>query len=250
MPSLHENGWRQGSVFDAPLKVYAHRYADGEVVTWESEYARWVVVSQDCDLASADSEDNESSIEVMPALEGDGGGIWGIRSRVLRLSQDIHTDASLPKLRLSPAALSVFIGSMQAITVERTIALKTWLGRRYDRPAVPPVLVDLARAIARAVKNSRTPELSEVTHDVLFAATEERPARFQLLAVITDESHAAKVREWLASAALDVDPSLGSLSASVEAITKSDLTLTDIENTFSADLSDITWGKGTRRGAI
>ncbi len=248
MPSLHENGWRQGSVFKAHLIAISYAYVAGEAVTVDHAYEQWVVVSQDCDLASVDSKDNELLVEVMPALTGNGGGGWGIRSRALRLSQGLHTDSRLPKLRLSPAALGVYIESIDTLDTARTIALKTWLGLRYDRPAVPTVLNELARERAAAVRKTRTSELSAATHDVLFGATEERPSRFQLIAVIVHESHAAEVREWMTAAALEVDPALGSLGGPPEALTKDELTLADIENTFSADLSDISWRKSEPKG--
>lgn len=250
MPSLHQNGWRQGSVFDAELTAVSYAYVDGHPTQVEEVHKRWVVISQDCDLAAADSDDNTLLIEALPVLEGSGGGGWGIRSRIIRLRSDLHTDGRLPKLRISPAALSVYLMSAVELEPGRTTALKTWLGLRYDRPAVPEVLVDLAKAIAKAVKGTRTPELSAVTHDVLFAASEERPATFQLLAVINDPTHRDAVRTWLAEAALEVDPALGALASPPEALTKDQVTLGDLENSYSADLSDISWSKNEPKGAV
>jgi len=251
MPSLHDLGWRQGTIFEADLVATSYVYEEGEVIPADARFSTWVVVSQDCDLASVETDSNEPTVEVQPVVSGQGGGGWGIRSRVIRLSEDEQTSADLPKLRISPAALTVYGKTTPRVIDEsRAVALKTWLGLRYDRPAVPEILVELARAIAEAIKRHKTVALAENTHDVLFSATEERPARFQLIAVITDIKHATTVTEWLAKAALEVDPSLGALDSPPEALTKNDLSLEDIENTFSADLSNISWSKPVPRGAL
>lgn len=250
MPSLHDNGWRQGTVFEADLVASSYVYSDGVPKQTEQIFAKWVVTSQDCDLASAESDDDSAVIEILPVLEGNGGGSWGLRSRTLRLAEALHTDARLPKVRISPAALSVFLVSANVVAAERAVAFKTWLGLRYDRPAVPEVLVELARAIAAAIRETRTTDLSAVTHDVLFAAREAKPTEFELIGVVTDAEHAEAVQMWLASAALKVDPTLGTLAGEPLALTKDTLTMSDVENTFSADLSDITWGKVEPRGAI
>jgi hypothetical protein len=48
------------------------------------------------------------------------------------------------------------------------MALKTWLGLRYDRPAVPDGgLVPLARRIAKEIRDARPREMQDKIHDVL-----------------------------------------------------------------------------------
>lgn len=244
MPSLHENGWRQGSVFQADLAAVAYVDDGGQSVQQVLSFDRWIVVSQDCDLATADSVSNEAAIEIQPVFPGNPGSGWGIRARKLRLGAEIFTSAEAPKLKVSPAALSNFIGSAhEVIQDERATALKTWLGRRYDRPAVPEVLVDVAQAISKAVKACRTAELADQTHDILFTATETRPSTFDLIAVVTKAADRSAIEAWLAEAALKVDPALGTLGSAPEALMRNEVTLDVIENSWSADLSEISWAR-------
>ena len=184
-------------------------------------------------------------------MEGNPNSGWGIRSRTLRLSEDHYTHASSPKVKVSPAALSVFTGSQRGpLAPARAVALKTWLGLRYDRPAVPEVLVDLARSIAKAVRDTRTAELAGMCHDVLFQATEERPAGFTLIAVVVEDAHVDVVVDWLTQAALAVEPALGQLAQAPEALKKTEVSLDFLENSYVADLSDISWGREHPRGAV
>jgi hypothetical protein len=132
---------------------------------------------------------------------------------------------------------------------ERGTALKKWLGLRYDRPAVPEALLPLANAIAAAVKSTRTPELADGTHDVLFQVEAGTPPRYRLLAVLRDEGMALDAEEWLAKAALEIDPDVGLMGEVPYAATKDHVSVRAVENSYSADLSDITWRKKVPRGA-
>lgn len=250
MPTLHDLGWRQGSVFEADLKVLTYGFEDGHCTPIEVAYELWVVTSQDCDLHALESDAHDVVVEISPAVPAKSQLGWGIRSRELRLSDEIYVEAEAPRLRLSPQALCVFSYAMRpALEGGRATAFKTWLGRRYDRPAVPTELVPLAHEIAKQVKATRTPELADACHDVLFAVRDGDPPRYELTAVTVSSSDAAAIEHWLVQAALLIDPSLGVMDSPPVALTKAELSLDVLENSYSANLSDITWKKWDPKGA-
>ena len=251
--TLHERGWRQGSVFAADLAVHDQVLVDGIATSVPRSFALWVVASQDCDLDGSEVDDNNPGIEIRPAVPNgaDFDVDWGIRSRYLRLSAEIHVRADTPRLLISPKALHGFeVGRREKLTDSRALAFKTWLGLRYDRPAVPSDLVELAKAIAQAVKSARSADVADQTHDVLMQFDASRtPPWYFLAAVITTDADADAVRAWLARAALSVPAELGVMGADPAAVPKTAISLDFIEQSYSADLSGITWRKSGQVGA-
>ena len=106
----------------------------------------------------------------------------------------------------------------------------------------------LARAIAQAVRTTRTKELADETHDVLFAVSHGHPPALRLVAVVSDAADERATELWLATAAMNVDAGLGVLDGAPVVTTRAGLTLDYLENSYSADLSDVTWGKEEPRG--
>jgi hypothetical protein len=151
--SLYDRGWRQGTVFDLELSVStAVLKPDGAIGPRVDQYSCWVIATQDCDLSNASSGDPEPTIEIRPVAKESGSGDWGIRSAILRITSDLAVRSSSPRLHVSPLVLSTHAEKTRHDPIDegRSIALKTWLGLRYDRPAVPEEFVELARAIAGA----------------------------------------------------------------------------------------------------
>ena len=200
----------------------------------------WIVASQDCDLDSANSDSNEPSVELRPLFDGFGGS-WGIRSRKLRVQDQLFLDANAPKCHISPAALQAHADRRrQALSDYRTRALKTWLGLRYDRPAVPDSLVALAKEISKSVEE-RAGDFTDRIEDVLMQFDESAsPARFSLFDIITDPRDEAEVREWLAEIGLSISSELG-IGDTFEARAKSEISLELIETSYAADTTQLTW---------
>ncbi|MGH8827624.1 MAG: hypothetical protein ACRDVZ_08530, partial [Jiangellaceae bacterium] len=88
---------------------------------------------------------------------------------------------------MTPALLNVIQPSRQPPLVEgRALAFKTWLGLRYDRPAVPDHLVDLGREIAKRCETKGSRETAKKVHDVLMQFNDtQTPPHVALFAVIT-----------------------------------------------------------------
>jgi hypothetical protein len=213
-------------------------------------YDRWVIASQDCDLDTSDITSAEATIEARPVSTGNPNADWGIRSRILRLSDDAYIEASSPRLNLSPKVLASLDDAREPpIDPGRAEALKTWLGLRYDRPAVPPQYVDLAREIAGAVRRTRSAELSDRTHDVLMQFSEGSPPRFVLVAVAIDGVNAEGIAQWLVNASLQIPAELGVLGQAPTVLTKRTLSIQFLEDSYAADLSAVTWRKSSPSGA-
>ena len=225
-------------------------WAAGSVQETRFSWDEWVVISQDCDLDSAENESPEPLVEIQPARSSSVIADWGIRSKILRLSDEFHVSASDPKIRVSPRLLAAQIATRKPeIPTGRAPALKRWLGLRYDRPAVPENLVAIARAIARAVSDTRNEERSDVCHDVLFQATSGSPPQYELAAIVVDSSNIDAVTEWMIEAALAIDSAIGTMAGPPHVQTMSGMSMEWIENSYSANLSNITWHKSGPIGA-
>lgn len=281
-PSLYSAGWRQGSMFEyglalngvvlgmaaqQPSLTRRGRFravrtavarslrrdqleAEQGPVPRSSAHGFWVVSSQDCTLEQTDIGESEPVIELRPVFTENPPTEWGIRARRFLLDQDHYVDDYAPRTSIAPAALN-YIGEQghlgAPLPSERALAFKTWLGFRYDRPAVPRDRVELAKHIAEAVRALRQPAVP-VVRDVLMQFGPEDPPEYALVAVILDSADKPLVRSWLADVALRVPRHLGTASR-LEAVTTSEATLHLVENSYAADVSQITWRRTGPRGA-
>ncbi|MHB8312458.1 MAG: hypothetical protein ACYDD0_04050 [Candidatus Dormibacteria bacterium] len=211
-------------------------------------------MTQDCDLAWWETTLTEPLVELRARHPvPDPSAEWGIRSRLLRLNDTECVFGDEPPIHLPPAALVALTdGTPQpgVLTSDRTLALKTWLGYRYDRPAVPPHLVDLARDIAeRAQRPSQrhfTPEL----HDVLMQFDDQSaPPRFVLFAVVRDEADKDAARRWLTEVGAAVPRHLGVL-AGLDAGNRSETSLELLETSYAADLTRLSWPGPKPHGSL
>lgn len=240
---LHTDGWRQGSMFTGTLPATALSVREGEVHAEVFEFSRGVVCMQDCDLRATPLDAEQPTIELRPVLDDSPPADWGIRSRRLRLADNAYVDADTPRCFVSPTLLTHFRSDrLPAVTPARTRAFKTWLGRRYDRPAVPDHLVDLARDIAKRCAGRSGRPTGEQVHDVLMQFDDAAdPARVALFAVVTDDADKDTIRTWLGDAARRIRTDLG-VVARIEVGTRAETSLHLLETSYAADLSQLTWG--------
>lgn len=250
MADLYEAGWRQGCIVNATLELSVIG-SDGEGARPKARsFERWVVCTQDCDLASALEDADVPVIEVRPVLQSDPPTDWGIRSRRFLLRDADYVDSALPSCFLTPRALVQAAGSnIEHVDPARARAFKTWLGRRYDRPAVPEHLVPIAKEVAARCGTKGGRSTAEGVHDVLmqFDDTSKAP-RVALFAVIHDDTDPDVVRTWLADASTRVRKDLGVVAA-IDAGTRAETSLELLETSYSADLSQLTWRDKDPTGA-
>lgn len=250
--SLHGEGWRQGSVFYAefPLDIVVMH---GELIGRETTgtHGVWVVAEQDCNLAGADADDAGARIEVRPVYMRDPPTDWGIRSKRFRLDDSgRYLQDQAPKLLVSPAVLTSVAGTRESpLPSARALAFKTWLGLRYDRPAVPDHLIPLARRIAENLRRPGGRLVAARVRDVLMQFDDaQSPPQFALFAVLDDAANAGEVRAWLATAALAVSNELG-VGVSFEVGTSAETSLYLLETSYAADASQLTWTGREPQGA-
>lgn len=250
MADLYAAGWRQGSTLDATLDVTILESGDGGVQSNTISFPRWVVCTQDCDLASAAIDSDDALVELRPVLQSDPPKDWGIRSRRFRLGETDYVDAALPQCFISPKALVQSINSeLGKIEPARARAFKTWLGRRYDRPAVPEHLVPIAKEVASRCGTKGGREIAADVHDVLMQFDDStKPPRVALFAVVHDDANPDEVRKWLADASTRIRKDLGVVAA-IDAGTRAQTSLELLESSYSADLSQLTWRDKEPTGA-
>ena len=206
--------------------------------------------TQDCDLASASEDADSPAIELRPILESDSPTDWGIRSRRFLLRDGEYVDAALPSCFLTPRALMQEAGSgIEQVEPARTRAFKTWLGRRYDRPAVPEHFVPLAKEVAARCGSRSGRSTAEGVHDVLMQFDDtSSPPQVALFGVIHYDADPDVVRAWLADASTRIRKDLGVVTA-IDAGTRAETSLELIETSYSADLSQLTWRDKEPTGA-
>lgn len=244
--SLYDQGWRQGSIFSAQLPLDAivlDAQSDGPIRR-QKEHGDWVVASQDCDLASTDQIYAEASVELRPVFNANPPDDWGIRSSKLRLTESKYVISSSPRPMVSAEVLTQLctLGcEIHQMDEARRIAFKTWLGLRYDRPAVPERFVSLAKSISELVSKKRNHIIGRTLRDVLMQFDESAvPTQFSLFAILVDSKDEKVVREWLSEVSLAVSKDLG-IANTIEAATTERVSLKLIETSYSANVSQLTW---------
>lgn len=246
MASLYEEGWRQGTFFEAmlPSDVVVLSESSGRPERRTRSHDRWVIASQDCDLDQTATTDAEPTIELRPVFTEDPPQDWGLRSAKLLLSETHYVQSASPRTHVSAAVLTSLKSDGITIAIpsfQRRRAFTIWLGKRYDRPAVPPELVPLAKAIAKVVDAKRNRPTGARVRDVLMLFDESvSPPRFSLFAVLENEAEEDDVRTWLAGISLAVPADLGVVDQ-IEAATARRISLELIETSYSADVTQVTW---------
>lgn len=254
MGQLYETGWRQGSIFEAELELGCVILGGGGPCVQTVPHTRWLVATQDCDLAAVDEQDTEPTVELRPVYAEGAPNDWGIRSASLLLTESPpeYLRSHSPRLHVSPAVLTHLAeGGARPVMLDegRRIAVKTWLGLRYDRPAVPDEFVPLAKRIGTEVKRRRRQEVGERVRDILMQFDDDHPPRFSLFAILADNSNESQVREWLAEVAQSIPAALG-VPDQIEAAAAGQISLQLVETSYAADVTQLTWRGEDPSGAM
>ncbi len=243
MASFYRKGWRQGSLLSASLSCNVLDQSDALV---EHSFNEWVVVTQECDLDGAEEDATEPLIELRPVYKNEGDVQVGIRSEVFVVDHERWLHAQSPRLMVTPRRLAeLSTNEPPRISVRRSELLKTWLGLRYDRPAVPDAFVQLAKAVARAVKGKKG-EVADQVLDVLMRFEAGDPPGVGLYAVTEDDTHRDSVEIWLQKVAEAVPQQVGVVRETRSA-TVHQISLWTIQNTYSADVSQLSITDADRR---
>jgi hypothetical protein len=245
MASLYGDGWRQGSIIEVDLPLDAIVLGDsGRPERASTDHGVWVVVTQDCDLDRAERDAPVPVVELRPVFTEGCPSDWGIRSAKLRLTEVEYVEAASPRAIVAPNVLTAALDGGAArrdVSFARRQGLKTWLGLRYDRPAVPDHLVSLAQRIGKEVARPKHRTIAARVRDVLMQFDDSgSPVRYSLFAVLDDPADEEEVRVWLAQVSHAVPSDLG-VADQIEAADASGIAFSTIESSYSADVSLVTW---------
>ncbi|NNJ12586.1 hypothetical protein EKD04_019860 [Chloroflexales bacterium ZM16-3] len=201
-------GWQQGTVFAAPaLPVMYHKLnaEDRRPIPANrspKNSERFIVISQDCDIKSSQEPYIEAllcmvtSESLIRKLLDAKSARWFTIDEKQRLVAQAKYRVLLEKeilLSLTPAPWPS--------SLERRLRFITWLGRRYDRPALPDDIVEqlqqpLERVLSRI--NEEHPQtlmlFSGVVHEVRVSQpwTAEPPYQMQLVLMIQSDQISAE----------------------------------------------------------
>jgi hypothetical protein len=253
VPTLYDLGLRQGSMIDAPLPLAGLVVDDQGAVVLDSRiHDRWIVATQDCDLVRCDVTLHIDAVELRPILTESPPPTRGIRARKFLLPNSQYLESESRRMMISPAAVRSLIEGEDSIDntvandIERRSEYKTWLGYRYDRPAVPDEYIPLARAIVDAIERHQGKRYTGHVRDIMVQFEPGDPPVFELFAVIMDEADAEDIENWLTGAAMGVSVTLG-VPGPVRVETADNTPLSLIESSFAADVTQISWtSKGLR----
>jgi len=207
-----------------------------------------VLVEQDCDLAWNAVSGSESLIELRPVFHDDPPADWGIRNaRFLLDHSGAHIHAEAPGVRVTPDVVLLARHDTCALPSSAR-RLKTWLGLRYDRPAVPEPFVDLARDIANRLRKRRNRPEQRQVRDILatFDFASDGKIEYRLVAVVpyaeadADPNLVQFTREWLSKVVLSVPDSLG-MPIAIDAYRDDEVSLAFLEGAFALDVSTVSW---------
>jgi len=224
------------------------RWVEGRAAQHTVDHDEWAIVAQDCDLAWNSVAGSDSLVELRPVYREDPPDSWGIRSGKFRLSDDgAYLVDHQATVKVEP---DVVRNAEHACADEHEPArrLKTWLGLRYDRPAIPQEYVTLADDLAQRLKKKSHRQAEDKVRDILatFATAPDDAVEFTLVAVVPhhrahlDPTLLDDTRTWLATIALSVPQRLG-LATDVEARTDEQVSLGYVESSYSLDVSTVSW---------
>lgn len=226
------------------------RLVEGLTVREEVQHDLWLLADQDCDLAwrAMTGAADPFLVELRPVYIQGAPEDWGIRSLLLRLDEaGRYLRANSPNLRASPEVVASS-EHVECLDVDSQLRLKTWLGMRYDRPAIPQRYIVLAQAIAGQIRKKKNRVQGARVRDVLaqFSQAADGLTEYSLLAVLPDEAFNADdrigmgIRTWLSEIALAVPRELGT-AVLLEAYSDHEVSLAFVEGSFSLDLSSLSW---------
>jgi hypothetical protein len=230
---------------------------DGKPTADRDVHPLWLVVEQDCTLAWGTAADQvEPTVELRPVLTDAPPHDQGVRSAKFSLG-DGYLFAASPRQMVSPALLAAAKEQGRqrgAVTPDVARALKTWLGLRYDRPAVPQVFVPIYKELSGRVRK-RNHRLRDRVRDVLvsFMQAEDGGRLFDLVAVLPADTdltpeERGDVEDWLSDVCLDLPTSLG-LATHIGVATTAEISIDFLENSYALDVSYVSWpakGSGPR----
>jgi hypothetical protein len=208
-------------------------------------HGRWLVAEQDCDLANRALVGSSYKLELRGVWHDNAPRDWGIRNaRFLLDASGAYLNAEAPVVRVTPNVLNL-AEHLTCPHPDSARRLKTWLGLRYDRPAIPEAYIELSNKLAERLRRKSRREMGEHLRDVLATfRTVDGESEYTLIAVLPHATATPKlldgVRQWLADVALEVPETLGR-PVDIEARTDRQVSLAFIEESYGLAVSTLSW---------
>lgn len=196
---LHSDGWRQGSIIAATLTAHKFTFDGTDLTDTITTHDTWVLCSQDCDLHATDKNNTVRCFELRPLRPREKVHIEGIRSRIMLVTDTHIVESDGPKVHVTAQALTALRDKrLDPPADERRRQFKTWLGLRYDRPAVPTEWLELCKRIQSLVEKTRPASLG--FRDVLVNFVDNAPTvDVRIFVVLRRSSDRDLAMDWLAT---------------------------------------------------
>lgn len=221
-------------------------FAEGQPVERRDVHGVWLLAEQDCNLAWKALLDTSFGVELKPVYVDDPPDDMGVRAMKFLLDgSGAHLCADATSVHVTSEVVDAAVHATCCVP-DSTRRLKTWLGLRYDRPAVSERYVTLARSLADRIKAKRRRSAGEPVRDVLatFRTKADGGAEYTLVAVLPHRTATPAMiettREWLSEAALEVPIALGH-PMKIDAYPDDRISLAYVEESFSLDISSVSW---------
>lgn len=186
-------------------------------------------------------------LELRPVYAEDPPVEWGIRNQKLRLNEaGWHLHANSPSVRVTPELVAT-AEHVDCPDDDSQLRLKTWLGLRYDRPAIPERYGKVAGALSDQLRKRKNRPQGARLRDILaqFRTSSDGMTEYTLVAVVpsrnevTDNS-VMEIRVWLADITRAIPAELGT-PILLEVYGDDVVSLRYIESSFSLDVSSLSW---------
>lgn len=215
-----------------------------------------MVAAQDCDLSWAPGDTEACCIEIRPVHSERPPQEWGIRSSKFLLTPDLYLDSQSPRPLVSPLLLSELAKESHTLCLMPTIAraAKTWLGLRYDRPAVPGIYVPIHMKLAEEVTKKSRRDKATFVRDILvrYIDTESGGLTYELIAVLPElnspggeeaAEDTPNIEAWLTEIAMAIPPDLG-VASRLDALPADRVSISFLEQSYAVDSSAVSWPRG------
>ncbi len=204
---LAEAGWMQGSLFVAPSVSFAYndleQSPEGNPISVKTVRvppdSKLVVVTQTCDIVARSNV--EPCVEAMACIDADQARVrsWDRNSaRYFPIDPESGLVASAQsRLQVSKQVLATLTPMPWPSGSDRYNRFVRWLARRYDRPAIPDVLVNnLQSPIQNVLRqiDKRSPDTGDAFNHAVYEVrallprNEHPPFDVQLILLVTGDS--------------------------------------------------------------